>query len=261
MYCQVMEYCDGGDLFNVICEFASNGLQVPETNCFFKQLMLGVQYLHSMGVAHRDLKPENLLLTHDGCLKISDFGGADCFQASESDEVLYSRGVCGSEPYIAPEEFSQPEYDPRQVDVWSCGVIYMAMHTGNHMWQVAKKGEDENYDRYLKFRRLVEEERENAVRERMQKQAGVVAGSDDREAKLQRARESIRKRAKESGLDILEGLEFETKKLIYRMLNPDPKKRATVPQIMENQWFKSVYCCQQQHQEQQQHSSAARKEA
>lgn len=235
-----MEYCDGGDLFNVICENASNGLQAAEANCFFKQLVSGVEYLHRMGIAHRDLKPENLLLTTDGCVKISDFGGAECFrpvfeQQQPLSEIYFSKGVCGSEPYIAPEEFIQSEYDPRPVDVWSCGVIYMAMRTGNHLWQIARKGEDENYDRYLKFRRLVEEERENTRRERMN-QAG-------RDASIQKARESVRRRAKESGLDILEGLEFAAKKLIYRMLDPNPQKRITISHIVANEWFRTIVCC------------------
>ncbi|KAI9497944.1 serine/threonine-protein kinase [Zychaea mexicana] len=202
VYCQVMEYCDGGDLFNLIYDFASSGLQVPEANCFFKQLMRGVSYVHRMGIAHRDLKPENLLLTSNGCLKISDFGGADCFRPTPQCKAMYSRGVCGSEPYIAPEMFVQSEYDPQLTDVWSCAVIYMAMRTGNHMWQVAKKGDDDNYDRYLKFRRF------------------------------------------ECGIDIFEGMELGAKRLVYRMLDPNPNKRIGTSQIMESEWFKNIYCCQ-----------------
>ena len=247
-----MEYCDGGDLFNLIYDFASSGLQVPEANCFFKQLMRGVDYMHRMGIAHRDLKPENLLLTSDGCIKISDFGGADCFRPTPQSKLMYSRGICGSEPYIAPEMFTpHQEYDPQLSDVWSCAVIYMAMRTGNHMWQVAKKGDDDNYDRYLKFRRFVEEERENARKERLlaaqQQQKvenGLMTPDKEREAFIQKARESIRKRAKESGIDIFEGLELGAKRLIYRMLDPNPTKRITVPQIMEHEWFRNVYCCQ-----------------
>ncbi|KAI9258079.1 kinase-like domain-containing protein [Phascolomyces articulosus] len=255
VYCQVMEYCDGGDLFNLIYDFASSGLQVQEANCFFKQLMRGVHYMHGMGIAHRDLKPENLLLTSQGCLKISDFGGADCFRPTPQSKLMYSRGICGSEPYIAPEMFNtHQEYDPQLSDVWSCAVIYMAMRTGNHIWQVAKKGEDDNYDRYLKFRRFVEEERENAKRERLLAAAAKkqnngnttrgLSAEQERELSIHKARESVRRRAKESGIDIFEGLELGAKRLIYRMLDPNPNKRINVPQIMQHEWFKNVYCCQ-----------------
>ncbi|ORZ00333.1 kinase-like domain-containing protein [Syncephalastrum racemosum] len=241
-YCEVMEYCNGSDLFNLICDYASNGLEVPEANCFFKQMVRGVAYMHSLGIAHRDLKPENLLLTVDGCLKISDFGGAECFRPAHQPDVLhYCKGVCGSEPYISPEEYGSQEYDPRLVDVWSCAIVYMAMRTGNHLWQVARKGDDDNYDRYLKFRRLVEEERENAIRERREKYLNQQP--NEKEAGIQKARDAIRKRAKECGIDIFEGLEFGAKKLIYRMLDPNPQKRIQINQVMENDWFSRVYCC------------------
>jgi serine/threonine protein kinase len=52
-------------------------LEVGDYDCFSKQLLHGVQYMHEMGVAHRNLKPENLLLTCRGSSKISDVGCAD----------------------------------------------------------------------------------------------------------------------------------------------------------------------------------------
>jgi protein-serine/threonine kinase len=54
-WCVVMEYCAGGDLF---CRINGGSLtSQAEYDCYFVQLVHGVQYLHSMGVAHRDLKP------------------------------------------------------------------------------------------------------------------------------------------------------------------------------------------------------------
>lgn len=47
---------------------------------YFNQLMSGVNFLHTRGVAHRDLKPENLLLDENDNLKISDFGMATMFR-------------------------------------------------------------------------------------------------------------------------------------------------------------------------------------
>ncbi|OAA56654.1 serine/threonine-protein kinase hal4 [Niveomyces insectorum RCEF 264] len=150
-YCEVMEFCAGGDLYTLV--LTAGKLEVQEADCFFKQMMRGVEYMHEMGVAHRDLKPENLLLTTHGGLKITDFGNGECFRmAWESDAHMVS-GLCGSAPYIAPEEYVNKEFDARAVDVWACGVIYMAMRTGRHLWRVAKKDEDEFYGRYLDGRR------------------------------------------------------------------------------------------------------------
>lgn len=151
-YCQVMEFCDGGDLYSLILA-SEGGLKQAEADCFFKQLVRGVVYMHSMGVAHCDLKPENLLLTCNGSLKISDFGNAECFQMAWETEVHLSSGVCGSRPYIAPEQFKDREFDPRNADVWATGVIYMVMRTGSYLWQVANLEEDVLYEKYLQGRK------------------------------------------------------------------------------------------------------------
>ncbi|KJZ78972.1 hypothetical protein HIM_01745 [Hirsutella minnesotensis 3608] len=150
-YCEVMEFCAGGDLYTLV--LSSGKLEVQEADCFFKQMMRGVEYLHEMGVAHRDLKPENLLLTTRGALKITDFGNGECFRMAWETDAHMVSGLCGSAPYIAPEEYTDKEFDARAVDVWACGVIYMAMRTGRHLWRVAKKDEDEFYARYLEGRR------------------------------------------------------------------------------------------------------------
>lgn len=150
-YCEVMEFCAGGDLYTLV--LAAGKLEVQEADCFFKQMMRGVEYMHEMGVAHRDLKPENLLLTTRGGLKITDFGNGECFRMAWENDAHMVSGLCGSAPYIAPEEYVDREFDARAVDVWACGVIYMAMRTGRHLWRVAKKDEDEFYAKYLEGRR------------------------------------------------------------------------------------------------------------
>jgi len=150
-YCEVMEFCAGGDLYTLV--LAAGKLEVAEADCFFKQMMRGVEYMHEMGVAHRDLKPENLLLTTHGSLKITDFGNGECFRMAWESDAHMVTGLCGSAPYIAPEEYIDKEFDARAVDVWATGVIYMAMRTGRHLWRVAKRDEDEFYERYLEGRR------------------------------------------------------------------------------------------------------------
>lgn len=153
-FCEVMEFCAGGDLYSLV--LAAGKLEVVEADCYFLQLMRGVEYIHEMGVAHRDLKPENLLLTTHGALKITDFGNGECFRMAWETEPHMTAGLCGSAPYIAPEEYVEREFDPRAVDVWACGVIYMAMRTGRHLWRVAKRDEDEFYENYIRGRKSEE---------------------------------------------------------------------------------------------------------
>jgi len=60
-YYIIMEYCEGGELFDYIVE--KERLDESEASIFFYQLINSLEYIHSKGIAHRDLKPENLLLT------------------------------------------------------------------------------------------------------------------------------------------------------------------------------------------------------
>ncbi|KAF9115938.1 serine/threonine-protein kinase HAL4/sat4 [Mortierella sp. AM989] len=144
-WCEVMEYCCGGDLYNSIKQ---GHMSRVEIDCCFKQLIHGVAYLHSMGVAHRDIKPENLLLDGHGRLKITDFGVSDVFRMCWEKSPHLSKGLCGSEPYIAPEEFKKKEYDARRVDIWACGIVYYCMIYQGIPFRAAT-AQDPNYQHFL----------------------------------------------------------------------------------------------------------------
>jgi len=120
----VMEYCQKGELFDYIVEHQR--LSENEASVFFYQLINGVEYIHSKGIAHRDLKPENLLLTTDKTLKIIDFGLSHEFDPS--DCLLKTK--CGSPSYAAPEIISCNYYDGFKTDIWCCGIILYAMLCG-----------------------------------------------------------------------------------------------------------------------------------
>lgn len=153
--CQIMEYCSGGDLYSLIISSGA-GLTAVEADCFMKQILRGVVYMHSMGVAHCDLKPENILLTQNGVCKISDFGNGECFRMAWEKDVHFSKGVFGSGPYIAPEEFKGKSFDPRAVDIWALGIIYMVMRTGSYLWRKAVCEEDDHYAKYLRDRKTAQ---------------------------------------------------------------------------------------------------------
>lgn len=226
-YCEVMEYCSGGDLYTLV--LAAGKLEVQEADCYFKQLMRGVEYMHEMGVAHRDLKPENLLLTSHGALKITDFGNGECFRMAWENDAHMVSGLCGSAPYIAPEEYIDREFDARAVDVWACGVIYMAMRTGRHLWRVARKDEDEFYERYLEGRR--DEEGYGPI-------------------------ESLHRVSREPhlhphllpthGYDILTGtvcMQARCRNVIYSILDPNPSRRITASQVLKSEWGREIKLC------------------
>lgn len=216
-YCEVMEFCAGGDLYTLV--LAAGKLEVVEADCYFKQLMCGVEYLHEMGVAHRDLKPENLLLTTHGSLKITDFGNGECFRMAWETEAHMTAGLCGSAPYIAPEEYTEKEFDPRAVDVWATGVIYMAMRTGRHLWRVAKKDEDEFYERYLEGRR--DEDGYQPIET------------------LHRVRDMS---LWFSWLSLTD-YKARCRNVIYSILDPNPTRRITASQVLKSEWGREIKVC------------------
>tara|TARA_R110002003_G_scaffold48_5_gene3952 strand:+ start:28424 stop:29947 length:1524 start_codon:yes stop_codon:yes gene_type:complete len=215
-YCEVMEYCSGGDLYTLV--LAAGQLEVIEADCFFKQLMRGVEYMHEMGVAHRDLKPENLLLTTHGSIKITDFGNGECFRMAWEKEAHMTAGLCGSAPYIAPEEYVDKEFDPRAVDVWACGIIYMAMRTGRHLWRVAQKGEDEFFDRYLEDRKEEEGYRPIEVLRRVSNLPVCHQTSTNR-------------------------CQRQCRNVIYSILDPIPARRLTAHQVLASEWVSEIKVC------------------
>jgi 5'-AMP-activated protein kinase catalytic alpha subunit len=124
-YYSVMEYCEGGELFNYIVE--KKRLSENETSFFYYQIINGLEYIHSLGIVHRDLKPENLLLTKEHLLKIIDFGLSNYFV--EGQETLLST-PCGSPCYASPEMVSGKKYNGIKIDIWATGIILFAMLCG-----------------------------------------------------------------------------------------------------------------------------------
>ena len=121
----VMEYCDGGELFNFIVK--NRRLSEEEAAFFYYQLIKGLEYIHSLGIVHRDLKPENLLLTKDHLLKIIDFGLSNYFKKGQSSLLVTP---CGSPCYASPEMVAGKKYNGFKIDLWATGIILYAMLCG-----------------------------------------------------------------------------------------------------------------------------------
>lgn len=121
----VLEYASGGELFDYILQ--NRYLKDSLASRLFAQLVSGVHYMHSKGIVHRDLKLENLLLDKHKNIIITDFGFVNSF----SNDNALMKTSCGSPCYAAPElVISNDPYEPKSVDIWSCGVILYAMLAG-----------------------------------------------------------------------------------------------------------------------------------
>ncbi|KAI5795909.1 kinase-like domain-containing protein [Pyronema domesticum] len=224
-WCQVMEYCSGGDLFGLI---QKDFMQESEKNCCFKQLIRGVAYLHDHGIAHRDLKPENLLITADGHLKITDFGVSEVFAGKhpgmadikcgvDMTEIRLSKpGVVGSAPYIAPEvQRKTGPYDARKLDVWSCAMIYMCIFFGGPLWYSTESKSD-HFNKYIQCFKKWEELHPNA---------------------------DMKKDNSYPRHPVFSQLKPSVMKLMYRMMHIDPEKRITIQEAIEDPWVKGIEVC------------------
>lgn len=119
-----MEFCEGGDLFDLITKVAM--LSEDQACQILRQVLSVVSYCHEMGIAHRDLKPENVLLEEKGkdlFIKIVDFGSAAKFEPGRSIS-----GTVGTSYYIAPEVL-KGQYT-EVCDEWSVGVIMHILLAG-----------------------------------------------------------------------------------------------------------------------------------
>ena len=127
----VMELANAGDLK----DFARTNPGSPLLYKLLKDVLLGLEYLHSKGIIHRDLKAQNILLVRqDGQLtaKISDFGiSKDTGAGGQSSSMMV-----GTIEYMAPEQFAPAKYGidgkvASNLDLWSFGIMVHELLSGS----------------------------------------------------------------------------------------------------------------------------------
>jgi BR serine/threonine kinase len=124
----VLEYAENGELFDYVVR--AQTLRVDVALEIFRQIIYGLDYLHSLSICHRDLKPENILLDGNGQIRIADFGFARWMRAKIAETS------CGSPHYAAPEVIRGLPYDGCAADIWSAGVILYALLVVCAFWHL-----------------------------------------------------------------------------------------------------------------------------
>ncbi|XP_063375017.1 serine/threonine-protein kinase grp [Cydia amplana] len=135
-----LEYAQGGELFDRI--EPDRGMCATLARRYWRQILRGLSYLHSRGVAHRDLKPENVLLDDRDQVKISDLGLATLFRRGSRERLLGR--VCGTLPYAAPEVLraARAPYRAPPADLWAAALLLLAMLAGELPWERAHPSDE-----------------------------------------------------------------------------------------------------------------------
>lgn len=127
LICAVMEYCERGDLLGmIVSDFGTLNIRGRD---LFRQICLGLEYLHKRGMAHRDIKPENILIDREGNAKVCDYGFL-----RETEQGDMSTTLCGTLSYAAPEVIQGRGYAALKSDMWSLGVVLFTMLMGSIPW-------------------------------------------------------------------------------------------------------------------------------
>ncbi|KAF3038154.1 hypothetical protein E8E12_007306 [Didymella heteroderae] len=146
------ELVTGGDLFSYI-EYMQGKIPSIESAVIIRQILKGVEYLHSQDIVHRDLKPDNILMTSldsGARVVITDFGHARFLPKLDTQQDYTNTGlrrmfsIVGTLEYTAPEIYGANAEIPKtcgyslSVDMWSIGSITAAILTGEQIfscWQ------------------------------------------------------------------------------------------------------------------------------
>jgi uncharacterized protein (TIGR03435 family) len=135
----LMEFVDGINLGQLL---GTSRIAPKEAPAIVPQICDALQFAHERGIVHRDIKPENILVSKEGWVKIADFGvakivaqdrgetSAENTSSSPSGELTEAGSVLGTPQYMAPEQVAHPLEVDHRADIYSLGVVFYQMLTG-----------------------------------------------------------------------------------------------------------------------------------
>ena len=142
----VMEYCAGGSVKDVMRKLNIT-MTEEQMIVIVRDVLKGLDYLHSRNKIHRDIKAANILLSEDGLAKIGDFGVSEAIDSNSSRK----RSIIGTLLWLPPEVINQDPNYGTPIDIWSLGITIVEMGDGeppfNNLEQNAALQEIRNVDK------------------------------------------------------------------------------------------------------------------
>ena len=224
----IMEYINGGNLFSFVKK--RRKLSEKTAKFLFRQIILGIKYIHEQNIVHRDIKLENLLIDLNNNVKICDFGIGR--KLENKKQLLHDQ--CGTLMYMAPEillSSKEKGYEGFPVDIWSAGISLYIMLSGTLPFNYKNKKKNKNNEEED------DDDEEEEEEESISNSKSKSKKNDDDNFELQY--NIVYKEPKH-----IEKISDEARDLLKGLLNKNPKKRFTCEQILNHPWlynFKEKY--------------------
>ena len=202
----IMEYINGGNLFSFVKK--RRKLSEKISKFLFRQIIEGIQHIHSKKIVHRDIKLENILIDLNNRIKICDFGIG--IMLNSENDLIHEQ--CGTPMYMAPEiilNSKKEGYKGFPVDIWSAGIALYIMLSGTLPFSYRKSDQENN-------------EMNNSI---------SLSKNHNNNYELQYS--IVNKNPKK-----IKKISSEAKDLLQGLLNKDPKKRLTIEEILNHPWLK-----------------------
>ncbi len=131
----VMEYVGGVSLEEIMQK--CRVLPIDIVVMIMLQVVRALEYTHAMGLVHRDIKPSNIMVTHDGVVKLMDFG---VVHTTHWENLTVPGTFIGTPRYMSPEQIKGNTVDFRS-DLFSTGIIFYELITGMTLFDGSDKTE------------------------------------------------------------------------------------------------------------------------